>query len=84
MPIRDYQNLKAQLLITFDILNRCNTLEISINNYKILINRWIPKVRVRGDSTKVGSKVTPQEKLIFPQNINEFNEFSDLDNSDDF
>ena len=34
-------------------------------------NPWIPKVRFRGDSTKVGSKVTPQEKLIFPRNINE-------------
>ena len=34
-------------------------------------NPWIPKVRIREDSTKVGSKVTPQEKLIFSRNINE-------------
>ena len=34
------------------------------------INPWIPKVRIQGDSTKVGSKMTPQEKSIFPRKIN--------------
>ena len=43
-------------------------------------NPWIPKVGIRGDSTTgsrsveidPGSKLTPQEKSIFPQIINEF------------
>ena len=34
------------------------------------LNPWIPKVRIQGDSTKVGSKMTLQEKSIFPRKIN--------------
>ena len=39
---------------------------------EILLNPWIAKVGIHGDSNKVGSKLTPQERSIFPRNINKF------------
>ena len=51
---------------------------------QIELNPWSPKVRIQGVSTKVGSKMTPQEKLIFFRKINKTGQFFRLEISDDF
>ena len=51
---------------------QCNCFNLKI------VNPWIPKFKICGDSTKVGSKLTPQEILT------NFDEFLNLEISADF
>ena len=49
-----------------------------------LFNPWSPKVRIQGVSTKVGSKLTPQEKSIFLEKLTKLDKFFRLEILDDF
>ena len=51
---------------------------------KWFINPWSPKVRIQGVSSKVRSKLTTQEKSIFPRIINKTRQIFRLEISYDF